>query len=389
MAVRFQVFALLGSRTADSPRGVAEPAATRDVLVTLTAEADPRSSSGALVLPCDLPLGLEVVEVELDLTSTASMFSASAHAGVDRYVSITPAGAHAVAVQVAPIQSTTPVLVGSMVVNVPTPCLAMSSTVAAALGIIAGASVPAVLRVRDRYASTFGRSLVGRYIDDAVDPDPSTLVTTEAMMVELGAGGYAARVPLGTPAGSTSPVYVNTASMATVDPLNVVYIKSTDIGVGGTKIPADVASNSAAQYGYHPSVFIRRPQYTRGIAPAAPREAKEITNPGGAAILMVAQYAFTHSAWTVQIDGTEYDIIIDHNGGAYETPLEIYQRVIAARFTDGKVTTYRRFGTAFSPTGVLQRFDFAQYLRFRDGYNNTDNPPFAVYAQTGNEAAAS
>lgn len=381
MAIRFQSIVSVGSRTAVAGRGRAATASAAPVSLSATWVADPASSAGDLLLELpELDLGSRLQAATVDVTVGSEW---SLDAVLDGPWNLTAvAGDKSALTTVTPLSATTPTDVGGLLVYVPRPSLQLSAAAASSADIATGDETPVVVSVGD--SVTAGRSAFGVWIDDADDVEPRLAATTAGLLNTTRLGGYGYTV---TSSGGVTATWTG-AVLAGASPHNVVYIDSTDIGNGGARIPAAVTANTAEQYAFHPSVFIRRGPYIRSYIPGAVRRPLGITTPGGAATLMVARYEFTHSKWRVLIDGEELVITISHNGTLYTRPGDIWNEVIAPRFMSTGITIYQGTGSGgvltFSPLGQLERFDFLQYAEFITGYNGTTTAAHSPYAQTGN-----
>lgn len=213
---------------------------------------------------------------------------------------------------------------------------------------------------------------------------PAVLAQLELTFGSIGAGpailGTDASVP-------ETRKTVPECSLAFPHPCNLVWLGAADIGNAPEQIPADLASNSALHYRYHPSSFFREPQYVRVIQsePTAPwRTVRDnqleldvsapVTTPQGALTILQVIRRPTHSRWILTIDSVELDVILAHPAGSdLRRPEAIYKSVIvpavwANNATGSPLATWRRdfvnAGGPFLQVGVQNKMQFLEHALF-------------------------
>jgi hypothetical protein len=228
---------------------------------------------------------------------------------------------------------------------------------------------------------------------------PAVLAQLELIFGSIGAGPAV----LGTDASvPDTRKTVPEASLAFPHPCNLVWLGPADIGNQPEQIPADLASNSALHYRYHPSSFFREPQYVRVIQsePTAPwrkmrgdePSAAPVTAPQGALTILRVIRAPTHSRWILTIDSVELDVLLAHPVGSdLRRPEAIYKSVIvpavwANNATGSPLATWQRDPAnpnVFRQIGVENKLQFLEHALFVEPLDGSPLAITEVFYQTG------
>lgn len=138
-----------------------------------------------------------------------------------------------------------------------------------------------------------------------------------------------AEVNLGPDIGGTD-VIVRSCNYTALAPDAVVYVAPTDLGEGVGQIPAAVTSNTAENFRYHPSVFMRRQTYVRSLARRYADAAA--VNAGGVRLavrIMSVTTAPVISQWLLVFDGVPMVVQINQTGTDIRRPRDIWNHFIA------------------------------------------------------------
>lgn len=229
---------------------------------------------------------------------------------------------------------------------------------------------------------------------------PAVLAQLELIFGSTGAGPAV----LGTDASvPETRKLLPEASLAFAHPCFLVWLGPADIGNQPEQIPADLASNSALHYRYHPSSFFREPQYVRVLQsePTAPWRtgrgdtpvANPVDTPNGALTILRIIRAPSHSRWILTIDSVELDVVLAHPVGSdLRRPEAIYRSVIApavwANNATGSPLATFAFDTTivggFRQIGVENKLQFLEHALFVEPLDFGFNVPITeVFYQQG------
>jgi hypothetical protein len=155
------------------------------------------------------------------------------------------------------------------------------------------------------------------------------------------------------------------------------FIDPSDIGGANEQLPADVGSNTAARFAFHPSAFVRRSDYTRSVAvrtidsvPIA--QTNNLNQPVQIVSITTAP---TASDWLMVIDGHMQIVRIPHPVGSdLRRPRDIWNSVIVPALQGGQGPgTPRVWDDPNNGTGMvaLDRLRYLSYARclFINGTN--------------------
>lgn len=127
-------------------------------------------------------------------------------------------------------------------------------------------------------------------------------------------------------------LYAEECGYAAVAPEGAVYIRPEDFGgAAADRIPIDYQQNEAARFRFHPSVFIRRPQYIRGLmagyADWYPIDALDTFDSQVMRIITVTSDPGA-SNWLIVIDGQAQVVRLLHPAGSdLRRPRDIWNEV--------------------------------------------------------------
>ncbi len=138
--------------------------------------------------------------------------------------------------------------------------------------------------------------------------------------------------------GAGNEVKLDECSFAALGPDARVWIEAGDIGPLPEQIPVSVTDNTAANFRFHPSTFLRRTRYIRGtercyadpvnlVAPnlgSQPINIQSITTP------------LLKSLWLIVVDGVTSIVELDHGGADIKRPRDIWQQVWVPLITGGQ-----------------------------------------------------
>ncbi len=161
------------------------------------------------------------------------------------------------------------------------------------------------------------------------DWDPNLPNRLGALLQQL-ALQSGSRYLLGTSGGVD--IYAEDCGYAAVAPEGAVYIRPEDFGgVAAERIPNDYQQNEASRFRFHPSVFIRRPQYIRGLlAGFADWFAVDEVDAQNQQVMRVVTIDGDpgQSTWLLVIDGRAQVVTVQHPGGSdLRRPRDIWNAI--------------------------------------------------------------
>ena len=191
--------------------------------------------------------------------------------------------------------------------------------------------------------------------------------------LQLRAGG---RYELGVANGQT--IYANACGFAGIAPEGTVYIRPEDFGgAQADRIPLDYQDNEASRFRFHPSVFVRRPQYFRGVsAPYADPVAIDQIDAASTQVMRIITVDAdpNYSNWLIIIDGQPQVVRLTHPAGSdLRRPRDIWNQLWVP-IINGSNAASRSvelalwaapggFGVSAGPQVVLDRARFIEYAR--------------------------
>lgn len=180
-----------------------------------------------------------------------------------------------------------------------------------------------------------------------------------------------ARFSLGTL--SSGEVFVEDCGFAAAAPEGAVYIDAADLGgTNPDSIPTNQGNNQASNFRFHPSVFLRRTAYYRGLS--APYRDPVPFNDTGVIqpfnIIVVSEIGT--SDWLLILDGRAILVRLTHPGPDLRRPRDIWNQVWVPLLA-GSQATERAVGLelfppagGIGPTGpnqLISRLRFLEYAR--------------------------
>lgn len=192
------------------------------------------------------------------------------------------------------------------------------------------------------------------------------------------------RVNLGTRSDG-GITYAHNCDLALMPGNRRIFLRASDIGNQAEQIPASILDNTPGHFRFFPGAFFRRTSYVRNLA-ATPRgpDTLSIIEPVSdwqPYQLTTVLRAPTKSAWRILVDGTVWEVWVDHPVGSdYRTALEIWnnvwgpivqqnEAVLNARAIPGMWTRESVPGAGYQAALMhrLQYLQFAELLALTDG----------------------
>jgi hypothetical protein len=171
------------------------------------------------------------------------------------------------------------------------------------------------------------------------------------------------------------PVVVNDCGFAGIAPEGAIYIRPEDWASGAADgIPDDMRQNQAANFRFHPSVFLRRTAYYRGISsPYSDRSAfNEASNQQPFDIIQIDTDPGV-SNWLLIFDGAPQLVQLQHpQGSDLRRPRDIWNEVWVALLGGSQaIANAIEFGQVVQPSGfqpipmqvITSRLRFLEYAR--------------------------
>ena len=185
----------------------------------------------------------------------------------------------------------------------------------------------------------------------------------------------AGRFSVGTDANG-SQVFAEGCAYAAVAPEGAVYIRAEDFGSPDPSgIPSDATSNTGARFRFHPSVFIRRAQYIRGVSrPYSDPTAVNVVDGFGQVFnVIIVDPNPIESLWLIAIDGQHQLVRLLHPANSdIQRPLDIWNQVWVP-LIQGSQATVNATGFRLLPPGgfgnqtnieqLSNRLQFLEYAR--------------------------
>lgn len=197
---------------------------------------------------------------------------------------------------------------------------------------------------------------------------------TNDLLREIQLSGTNHKLPDGT--------QIREAGYTGIDSQGVIYIRESDLGNGANLIPTENINNTPSTFENHPSVFVRRCRYVKGVAEKA-IDHLPINNEAGSQPLRIQVLKEQkYSDWLFAIDGNIQTVRIHHDeADDVRTPREIYNAYIAPAIR-GSSATYK-----------AAKFSTVDDLHYRKGggplFPNSDNRKKIYDPSTGNISIAS
>lgn len=186
------------------------------------------------------------------------------------------------------------------------------------------------------------------------------------------------RIDLGETTGGS--IFVNDCNFTGLAPEGAVYIEPSDFGGSAPdRIPLSFLDNEASRFRFHPSVFIRRAAYYRGMSapyadPVAIDSAEGV--PGNSQVFRIVTVDTPppFSNWLLIIDGAPIVVSIDHPTGAdLRRPRDIWNQLWVPLLQGSSAVQnavqlrfHQPFGGAVNFTNVnlfITRLRFMEYAR--------------------------
>lgn len=138
--------------------------------------------------------------------------------------------------------------------------------------------------------------------------------------------------------GSGSVVKLDECSFAALGPDARVWIEAGDIGPLPEQIPVSVTDNTAANFRFHPSTFLRRTRYVRSTERCyADPKTLTLSNDGTQPInIQSITTPLLKSRWLIVVDGVTSIVDLDHGGADIKRPKDIWQQVWVPLITGGQ-----------------------------------------------------
>lgn len=389
MAIVFQPISVLHSGTAASSVGRASgsPDVLREVRMTGGLAAHPTAAGALIARFPELDPDLVITEVRgifLGAVPAGEPKLFTALAGDDAWWLTTTAGATIRFVNdaLAPITTSSPVVVGLSVVNTQVPAIVFGPTIVA-LWAAAPVSVTIICKVAQRNREAWSGAQFGSFWDTVTNPTADAQL--EQLLLEVSRRGGAQYPTQGNVGAVGAPPYpaksvkqdavIIDAEFAAPSPYGNVWCSSTDVGPSTTeriKLPAELASNNVAAYNRYAASFFRRPNFERGVQHAGLRwggvDGADITTFAGALTIYTTTEDLKASRWLFQIEGVQVRATIVHDTyTGLRRPADIWNQVIVNRFAaNGPISSQGILGT----DGLIQRLEYLEWATFLGGYSD-------------------
>lgn len=231
--------------------------------------------------------------------------------------------------------------------------------------------------------------------DDPVTGNLAPMFTKLEQQVARSGNGRVQLLP--PPTTQSSALVVNGCALAFPAASGSIILTSADIGTGFGQVPPDRALWQASQMNAHPSVFVRFPEWIRGVLPAEPAVNQNLEPLSGpddpneidpVALFTVARRP-THSTWELMFDGVLIEVTVPHGSLDVRRPRDIYQQILlkylAADGAAGSplpgLVQVLDLNTSIPPSfafqergGTLRVWDFLQYASLRALWDDSDVP---------------
>jgi hypothetical protein len=193
------------------------------------------------------------------------------------------------------------------------------------------------------------------------------------------------RYLLGTTSGGVA-TYAYNCGFTGMPPDGSIYIRPEDIGPNIEQIPAAVEDNTAASFRFHPTIFMRRTKYHRGLT----RQVVDYQAIDTQFVLqpfriVVVDSAPTTTNWLIIVDGTPQIVTVEHGAGTdWRRPRDIWNNVWVPILQGSQAAAQSvNFGSGFAGTtggAVASRLQFLEYARCLP-IPGTETPQDNVVAQ--------
>jgi hypothetical protein len=211
------------------------------------------------------------------------------------------------------------------------------AALAALVAIGAVQTVQLVVRYAGRSNAPYtSEALFGAFADVPPNSASNMASFTAGLLAEINAAG--AQRQLGIASNGT-PIVVRDCAYAALSPTLTTWIDPSDIGVANEQIPADVGSNLAAKFAFHPSAFIRRNDYTRSVAVRSFDSVaiNTLNNLNQPVTINSVTDAPTSSEWLFLIDGHIQFVRIPHPAGSdFRRPRDVWNNIIVPALQAGQ-----------------------------------------------------
>lgn len=185
---------------------------------------------------------------------------------------------------------------------------------------------------------------VGRIVEPA--PDGTVPLAASADELRRILATSSPNVEIFNPATPSSPIQIQQAALAAIDPAGRLFLAPSDLGAGpGLIDPTSLIGNTAALYNLHPTMFVRRAPNIRGVGAvdvyrqgwgSAADGPYPVTDYRGALSIYVITARPNASVWRFWIDGAPVDVTLAHPAGLdLRRPRDVWNALIAPILASG------------------------------------------------------